>query len=196
MSVVESVRRSRARPTWSALAFLAICLALAVPATATEKSDKSKNLTTQDKARQLREASEARATRNLGYATVLPTDPSPPIDYYALGMMMARLSQTMQGMNAGVGAMSRADGASAGLGSFMGAGPAPAYGPDGPTEKSVKLILEYRLMLAGNPRLQVGGVADKGETIHATVVTKDGSLVEEYDVNKTTGVWVPVRKDK
>jgi hypothetical protein len=89
MSVVESVRRSRARLTWSALAFLAICLALAVPATATEKSDKSKNLTTQEKARQLREASEARATRNLGYATVLPTD-LPPLkwssDYHRLAI--------------------------------------------------------------------------------------------------------------
>ncbi len=193
MSLVESVRRSLARRGWLALAVIGVCLALSSPATA---SDKNKNLTTQDKARQLREASEARAARNLGYATVLPSDPPPPIDYYALGMMMARLSAAMQGMNAAAGSTGRPDGATASLGSFMGTGQAPAYGPDGPTEKSVKLILEYRLMLAGNPRLQVGAVKDKGEAIHASVVTADGSLVEEYDVNKATGVWVPVRKDK
>ena len=197
MSLVESVRRSRAQRRWLAPAVLGIGLAMAFAGPA-DASDKNKNLTTQDKARQLREASEARAARNLGYPNVFPSDPPAPVDYYALGMMMARLAAAMQGMEAvaPAGAISRPGGSASTLGSFMAASAPPAYGPDGPTEKSVKLILEYRLMLAGNPRLQVGTVKDKGETIHASVVTADGSLVEEYDVNKATGVWAPVRKDK
>ena len=109
--------------------------------------------------------------------------------------MMARLAAVMQGMGAGSpGAWQ--GGAAPGLGSFMNTGSVPAYGPDGPTEKSVRLILEYRLMVAGNPRLKVGSVADKGDAVHATVVTPDGSLVEEYDVSKATGAWAPVRRDK
>jgi len=67
------------------------------------------------------------------------------------------------------------------------------YGPDGPTVKSVRLILEYRLMVAGNPRLKVGKVTEKGEAIRAQVVTIEGALVEEYDVIRKTGEWRTVR---
>ncbi|MFN0044427.1 MAG: hypothetical protein ACKVSF_14585 [Alphaproteobacteria bacterium] len=176
------------------LAATAVCLATPHGARAGETQ---KSLTTQDKARQLREASEARAARNLGYPTIFPSDPPPPADYYALGQMMARLTALMEGMGGTPGLpMSRPGGSAAGLGANMVAVPPPGYGPEGPTEKSVRVILEYRLMLAGNPRLQIGSVKDRGETILASVVTADGSLVEEYDVNKTTGAWLPVRKGK
>lgn len=67
------------------------------------------------------------------------------------------------------------------------------YGPDGPTKKSVRLLLEYRLMVAGNPRLKIGEIVDHGDRVTAQVVTTDGSLVDEYVVDKKTGVWRPVR---
>lgn len=67
------------------------------------------------------------------------------------------------------------------------------YGPDGPTERSVRLILEYRLMVAGNPRLTVGKIKDQGDEITAEVITADGSLVEKYTIDKKGGEWKPVR---
>ena len=48
-------------------------------------------------------------------------------------------------------------------------------------------------MVAGNPRLRVGEVTAKDAAIIARVVTVDGSLVEEYAVDKRTGLWNPVR---
>jgi len=67
------------------------------------------------------------------------------------------------------------------------------YGPEGPTERSVRLLLEYRLMVTGNPRLRIGKIADDGTSVTAQVVTAEGSLVEEYGIDKKTGVWRPIR---
>ncbi|MGE0653123.1 MAG: hypothetical protein AB7P12_15445 [Alphaproteobacteria bacterium] len=68
------------------------------------------------------------------------------------------------------------------------------YGPDGPTVRSVKALLEYRLVLLGNPRLKAGPVHEKDGWIVAEVVTtKEEALVARYLVNKTTGAWVPQR---
>ena len=67
------------------------------------------------------------------------------------------------------------------------------YGPNGPTERSVRLILEYRLMVAGNRRLTVGKIKDQGNEITAEVITVDGSLVEKYTIDKYVGEWKPVR---
>jgi hypothetical protein len=195
MALSESVHRSGPlrRAPLSALA-VALTVWLAAPA-AGLCAEKNKAVSQQDRARQLREAADVRALRHLGYESLYPPDAprDRETDYYALGQTMARLAAVMQGMGAAPGWSSSP---APTLGSFMNAAPPPAYGPDGPTEKSVRLILEYRLMLAGNPRLKVGSVTDKGEAVHATVVTVDGSLVEEYDVNKSTGAWAPVRRDK
>ena len=67
------------------------------------------------------------------------------------------------------------------------------YGPKGPTTKSVKLILEYRLMVADNPRLKIGEVNDHTNKVTARVETVDGSLVEQFSVDKKTGVWSTIR---
>ncbi len=75
--------------------------------------------------------------------------------------------------------------------------PTPAmYGPEGPTEKSVRLILEYRLLVNGNPRLTVGKIKESSESVLVQVVTVDGSLVEEYSIDKKTGRWLAVLPDK
>lgn len=67
------------------------------------------------------------------------------------------------------------------------------YGPDGPNAKSVRFLLEYRLMVVGNPRLTIGNVTEDEEKVVAQIVTADGSLVEEYTVDKRTGLWKPIR---
>jgi hypothetical protein len=68
------------------------------------------------------------------------------------------------------------------------------YGPDGPTVRSVKALLDYRLVLLGNPRLKAGQVYEKDGWIVTEVVTaKEEALVARYLVNKATGAWVPQR---
>ena len=69
----------------------------------------------------------------------------------------------------------------------------PTYGTTGPTVKSVKLILEFRLMIVGNPRLKVGKVSEDAKRVVAHVTTTDGSLVEEYSIDKQTGDWTTLR---
>jgi len=63
------------------------------------------------------------------------------------------------------------------------------YGPDGPNVKSVRFLLEYRLMLTGNPRLVIGKLTENDAKVIAQIVTVDGAVVEEYAVNKQTGFW-------
>ncbi|MCP5373403.1 MAG: hypothetical protein H6907_16875 [Hyphomicrobiales bacterium] len=145
------------------------------------------------RAKREREAAAARAASRLGYPTV---DYEPEfnrhVDYYALGLQMRRLGALIQQMAdpAGTGILPPA-------GTPMvpggGQGVAAVYGPDGPTEKSVRLILEYRLMVVGNPHLRVGQVRESGDAVTAQVVTADGSLVEEYSIDRKTGAWTPVR---
>lgn len=68
------------------------------------------------------------------------------------------------------------------------------YGPEGPTVRSVRALLDYRLVLLGNPRLKAGQVYEKDGWIVTEVVTaKEEALVARYLVNKTTGAWVPQR---
>jgi hypothetical protein len=68
------------------------------------------------------------------------------------------------------------------------------YGPDGPTVRTVKALLDYRLVLLGNPRLKAGQVYEKDGWIVTEVVTaKEEALVARYLVNKSTGAWVPQR---
>lgn len=67
------------------------------------------------------------------------------------------------------------------------------YGPGGVTVDSVSLVLDYRLLLTGNPHLRAGDIRDGAADIHATVVTANGSKVEEFRIDKTSGEWFPVR---
>ncbi len=66
------------------------------------------------------------------------------------------------------------------------------YGPKGPTLRSVKALLNYRLVLLGNERLTAGRVFERDERIIAEVITvRERALVTRYMINKKTGVWVP-----
>ncbi len=66
------------------------------------------------------------------------------------------------------------------------------YGPEGPSKKSVRLILEYQLLINGNTRLTAGKITESAISVLAQVVTVDGSVVEEYEINKKTGRWLVV----
>jgi len=68
------------------------------------------------------------------------------------------------------------------------------YGPQGPTKKSVQLLIEYRLMVGGNPRLKLGKVEESKETVQANIVTVDDSIVQTYIIDKKTGAWKAVYK--
>lgn len=111
-------------------------------------------------------------------------------DYYSLGLQIARLTALLQAL-----ARPAAPAEPLGLSAPGAAGGPPdsIYGPEGPDAKSVRVILEYRLLVGGNPRLAVGKVQETDSHVRAQVVTKDGSLVEEYEVDKHTGIWKPLR---
>ncbi|MCW8862027.1 MAG: hypothetical protein OQK23_01095 [Rhodospirillales bacterium] len=147
------------------------------------------------RAKQLREESKARAGANLGYPTI--ADPNVGfernIDYHELRQTIRRLGAIIEDM----AVQQRAEESSQAAQGILAPVPAmglAAYGPEGPNEKSVRLILEYRLMVQGNPRLKVGAVKAGDKSVNATVVTVDGSLVEEYEIDKATGAWRPVRR--
>ena len=64
------------------------------------------------------------------------------------------------------------------------------YGPNGPTVRSVKALLEHRIVVAGNPRLKAGRIISNKSTVTAEVMTtKEGALVEKFTIDKSTGVW-------
>lgn len=136
-----------------------------------------------------REQSKAKAQSQLRRETFPSedTDFNRHVDFYALGQQIKRLGDLIQKL-ANPAQMGPGPGGMPGL-----PGSGGAYGPDGPTEKTVRVVLDYRLMAAGNPRLKAGSVKDAGDRIIAQVVTVDGSLVEEYAVDKKTGVWRSVR---
>lgn len=147
-----------------------------------------------DRGEALREKARSRASQNLGYETVAPPVSVPgstgdrQLDFFTIGQQIARLGAALQAM-----AVPQAL-----PGVLPGPGPEhgdvkATYGPDGPTVRAVRLILDYRIMVTGNPRLKVGKVEDGKERIRAQVVTIDDSLVEEYLVDKATGTWIPVR---
>ncbi len=56
------------------------------------------------------------------------------------------------------------------------------------TADEVKHMMEHRVDWAGNPNLKVGKVTEKdADTIVSEIVTKDGSLVQEIEVDRHTG---------
>ena len=66
------------------------------------------------------------------------------------------------------------------------------YGPDGPNQKSVQLITEYRLHIIGNPHIQLGEISENPKWVRVSIVTKSGALVERYEINKKTGLWTAI----
>ncbi len=187
---------------WSIVAatgmLAALVIAGPVVVQASDKKDRTSEERRHDRARVLRERSTDAARSRIGYPSVDgPITTTEPDTYYVLSLQIERLAGMIQALRR---AEAQRKAAPAGLGAVPSS-PVTAplsdvktvYGPAGPTEKSVRLLLEYRLMIAGNPRLKIGRVADAGEAITAQVVTVDGSVVEEYKVSKKTGVWQPVR---
>lgn len=53
-------------------------------------------------------------------------------------------------------------------------------------DQAGKLLQNY-VLRSGNPNLKAGQTVDTGDVFRATVVTKDGSLVEELEIDKNTG---------
>ena len=152
----------------------------------------------QDRADKIRERAKIGARVDLGYEDVFPSSSRNYYDPYLLSLQVARLSAMIRQL-----ADSAAGRPAGGLLPVAPPGLRPTvegdevaamYGPKGPTVESVKLLLDYYLMVAGNPRLAAGSVRDAGESVVARVVAKEGgAVVEEYAVNKKTGVWGPVR---
>jgi hypothetical protein len=59
----------------------------------------------------------------------------------------------------------------------------------------VQHMLEHQLAWQGNPNLKLGKVEEtNADTIVAEVVTKDGSLVQKFEVNRHTGWMRPVQQ--
>ena len=81
-----------------------------------------------------------------------------------------------------------------GYGQGMGYGPAAANCPRADSADldlgvdDVKTFMERRLAAWRNDNLKVGEITEKDEnTITAEIVTKDGSLVERFDIDRKTG---------
>lgn len=142
-----------------------------------------------------RERAKLNAQSNLDYPFIpYQTGRGNEIDYVGLTHQIQMLAAQLQAVAAEAAAKKRQEGSAPGLDLPVAAGAKEGtYGPDGPTEKSVGILLEYRLMVSGNPRLKVGPIKDEGENIRANIVTENGAVVDEYLVNKSNGVWSPVR---
>lgn len=146
-----------------------------------------------ERANSYRERSQINAQSNLDYPFIpFQTGRSDRVDYVALTHQIQVLAAQLQALAAEAARLEQKNNVTPGL-ELPSSGEQGAYGPQGPTEKSVSVLLEYRLMVSGNPRLKVGHVKDEGENIKAQIVTENGALVDEYLVNKLNGVWSPVR---
>jgi len=144
----------------------------------------------------LREQAKDRAAARLGYEDIASPYADRYVDYYTIGQQISRLTALLEALSAPARTPQRSQAVPPPLG-LLGDLPRDAvqsvYGPDGPTKKSVRLLLEYRLMVTGNPRLTIGKVTESEDRVKAQVVTLDGSLVEEFIIDKKTGRWRPVR---
>ncbi len=142
-----------------------------------------------------RERAQYNAQSALDYPFIpYQTGRSESVDYVALTHQIQVLAAQLQALAAEAARLEQQqNNVTPGLELPAGGGGQGAYGPDGPTEKSVGVLLEYRLMVSGNPRLKAGPIKDEGDNIRAQIVTEEGALVDEYLVNKANGVWTPVR---
>lgn len=182
------------RPPIFALVGLTLFLTASPPVGVT--SAMASGQTKLDEAEALRKAAERKAERQIGRPDAVDLiigDSNREVDYYALSRQISRLAAFIRAFGQTLDTST-----SAGLGIVGGAEPPSGdtravYGPDGPTAKTVRVILEYRLMVTGNPRLSVGQITEDAEMVTAEVVTTGATVVEVYSINKKTGVWRPVR---
>lgn len=189
------------RPRWRSIAALGLLLAVALATPAPAQDDDE--LTDEDRAVFYRELAEQNALARLGYPTAYPFagpgyGPTGGYDFYGLTQQIQRLAAQVQALAAGQSVGQGFSGIPVPPDMLAGgAGVAPGveavYGPGGPSVRSVQLLLDYRLLVTGNPRLKAGEVIDKGDRIVAQVVTLEGALVDEFTIDKKTGVWIPVR---
>jgi len=155
----------------------------------------SQNLQEQNfqRADYFRERAQYNAQSQLGYPFIpYQTGRSDSVDYVALTHQIQVLAAQLQALAAEAARLEQAQN-NAIPGLELPNGGQGAYGPEGPTENSVGVLLEYRLLVSGNPRLKAGSIRDEGENIRAQIVTEEGALVDEYLVNKQDGVWSPIR---
>ena len=130
-----------------------------------------------------------------------PSGPNDQIDLDAIREQLRRLGEAVRralddaarSVDPRPGGAPPKDGGLGGLAPRVGRGEVQdVYGPEGPTVRSVKALLNYRLVLLGNRRLAAGRVYERDKRVIAEVVTvKEGALVARYMINKKTGVWVP-----
>ncbi|MBL4907094.1 MAG: hypothetical protein JKX94_06550, partial [Sneathiella sp.] len=146
-----------------------------------------------------RVAAQSRALQALGYDRVDRDARNRHMDFYALSAQIKALSRIIDSLAAArviskinpppsvplTNGMSRPVGV---------VDMSNAYGPEGPTERAVKLLAEYQLMRNGNKRLKVGEISDQEKFLTLNIVTIDGSLVEQYKIDKLSGAWSPVRE--
>lgn len=59
------------------------------------------------------------------------------------------------------------------------------------TVENVQSMIELSLQMQGNPNLKVGSVSESDGVIIAEIVTKDGSLVDRFRIDPSTGQWMP-----
>ncbi len=131
------------------------------------------------------------------------SDPADTVDLNAIKEHLRRLGEAIsralaeaaRSVDPKPGGTPPRDGGLGGLAPDVGPGELrDVYGPGGPTVRSVRALLQYRLVLLGNQRLKAGRVYERDERIIAEVVTaREGALVARYMINKTTGAWIPER---
>lgn len=145
-----------------------------------------------DRAKQVRRDSAARARSLLGRDALPEQDDNvQAIDFYSLSLQIQRLGAVLQAM---AHANREQPTGLPGLPGPLAGSQRDLYGPSGPTVKSVSALLNYRLTVLGNPRLGLGRVTESDESVMAEIVTvKEGTVVEQYVIDKRTGAWDAVR---
>lgn len=169
-----------------------LCLAVGVgavlvPAWAQTRSEESEAA---------RIEAETKVESKIGYPNVYDlhvggSQTSP--NYYVLSQQIANLAAFLQAYGRSLESANPAAGTIPDPLIGQGTGLQALYGPDGPTANSVRVFLDYRLMVAGNPRLKVGSIHEDADNVYAKIITTDDSLVEQYIIDKKTGHWKPNR---
>mgnify|MGYP001419802059 CR=1 FL=1 len=110
------------------------------------------------------------------------------------GMMGGGYQGGMPMMGPGMmGAGMMGPGMMSGCGHGMGMGGVQPLRSD-LTADEVEHMMEHRVAWANNPNLKVGTVkATDDDTIEADIVTKDGSLVRKFKIDRHTGRMQPVQ---
>lgn len=167
-------------------------LALALPAAAQPNARHSEGTRDNERADVNRQRSVQRSQRALQPEVPLYNYPQESgIDFYSLSQQINNLGTIIRQLGDAAAIATRSMRHVGGVMPYVHPGNfRQLYGPQGPTARSVKALLEHRLVVAGNPRLQAGRIISNAETVTAEVVTvKEGALVEKFTIDKATGIW-------